>query len=109
MPRYGGAHGQGYYLIWGSRGFMPDSDPIWYPNKADAIAGAIEEIEFFADSAWDIVNLPDTEFTEKDIEEAIAEAKRNIRKHLFTDLDRNIFLTEYMEIADAEEAPEDED
>lgn len=109
MPRYGGKYGKGYVVMFGMHGYMPDNS-YWAANKKDAIGSAIEDIDYGAEGAFQVMDLPDAEFTEREIEDAVAEAKRNLRKYMYTELNPHIFGGwEYCEIADAEEVgPYDE-
>lgn len=108
MPRYGGKYGQGYVVMFGMHGYMPDHS-YWVPNKKTAIDAAIDDVENAIEGAYQGIDLPYADFTEKDLEAAEREAKRDIRKFMYAELDPKIFGGwEYCEIADAEEAETEE-
>ena len=99
MPRYGGAFGKGYVIMAGGHGHMPDYH-AWAPNKKDAIEIATDEIHYTLNNRDDIPLKKSNRMRR--------EINADIRKHLHAELPNRIFGWEYIEIADAEEVPDED-
>jgi hypothetical protein len=105
--RHGGKYGHGYVVMFGQHGYMPDYS-FWAPNKKGAIEMAVDEIDRGSDGGYQVVGLPDFPYTEEQINAMVKMAIADVRKHMYAELNNDIWGWQYCEIADAEEEWEEE-